>query len=89
MSLWPTAGVHLIRRNKQVHNLRALIDTRAHIYAVTTKASKTLGLEPNRSNEGIILVNQKDTMPIDGSLEVEIIPNIGKSYFQLRSAEDN
>ena len=87
MTILPTARVQVIGRNKQIHNLRALLDTGAHINAVTAKGKclvfvckyKTLGLEPKPSNESIIGVNQKDSMPVDGSLKLEIIPKTGEN----------
>ena len=79
MTISPTARVQVIVRNKQIHNLRALLDTGAHINGITAKACKTLGLEPKLSNERIIGVNQKDSMPVDGSLKLEIIPKTGEN----------
>ena len=79
MTTLPTARVQVIGRNKQVHNLRAFLDTGAHINAFTAKTCKTLGLEPKPSNERTIGVNQKDSMPVDGSLKLEIIPKTGEN----------
>ena len=90
MTIFPTARVQVIGRNKQLHNLRALLDTGAHINAVTAKACKTRGLQPKPSIERIIGVNQKDSMPDDGSLKLRnYSQNRGKYYTQLRSAEDS
>ena len=79
MIILPTARVQVIAGNKQIHNLRALLDTGAHINAVTAKACKTLGLEPKPSDERIIGVNKKDSMPVDGSLKLEIFPKTGEN----------
>ena len=79
MTILPTARVQVIGRNKQIHNLRALLDTGAYINAATAKACKTLGLEPKPSSERIIGVNQKDSMPVDSSLKLEIIPKSGEN----------
>ena len=79
MTILPTARVQVIGRNKQIHNLRALLDTGAHINAVSAKACKTLELEPKPSNERIIGVNQKDSMLVDGSLKLEIICKTGEN----------
>ena len=38
-----------------------------------------MGLEPIRSSERIIGVNQKDSMPVDGSLKLEVIPKTGEN----------
>ena len=78
MTILPPARVQIIGRNKQIHNLRAFLDIGAHINAITAKACNTLGLEPKPSNERIIWVNQKDSMPVDGSLKLEIIPKTGE-----------
>ena len=74
ITILSTVRVQVTGRNKQIHNLRALLDTGAHINAVTAKACKTLGLEPKLSNERIIGVNQKDSMPFDVPLKLEIVP---------------
>ena len=73
MTILPTARVQVIGRNKQIHNLRAMLDTGAHINAVKSKAWKTLGLEPKPSNERILGVNQKDSMPVN-----KLFPKRGK-----------
>ena len=80
MAILPTARLQVIGRNKQINNLRALLDTGIHIKAATAKACKTLGLEPTPSSERIIWVNQKDSMPVDGSLKLEIIPKTRKNF---------
>ena len=77
MTILPTARVQVFGRNKQIQSLRALLDTGAHKNAATAKGCKTLELEPKPSNERIIGVNQKDSMPVDGSLNFEIIPKQG------------
>ena len=79
MTILRTARGEVIGTNKQIHNLRALLDTRAHINAVTGKTCKTLGLEPKPFNERIIGVNQKDSMPVDGSHKLAIIPKTGEN----------
>ena len=79
MTILLTARVQLFGRNKRIRNLRALLVTGAHINAVTAKAFKTMGLEPKPSNERIIGVNQKDSMPVDGSLKLKIIPKTGEN----------
>ena len=62
---------------------------------VTAKTFKTMGLEPKPSNERFIGVNQKDSMPVDGSLKLEIIPKTGENitlnYVVLKiiTASDN
>ena len=56
-----------------------MLDTGAHINGVTAKPCKTLGLEPKSLNERIIGGNQKDSMQVDGSLKLEIIPKSGEN----------
>ena len=56
-----------------------MLDTGAHINAVTAKTCKTLGLELKPSNARIIGVNQKDSMPVHGSFKLEIIPKTGEN----------
>ena len=51
MTILPTARAQVIGRNKQIHNLRALLDTGAHINAVTSKSCQTMGLKPKPSKK--------------------------------------
>ena len=72
ISLLPTAQVEVLDKSGNKVKLRALLDTCAHISAITTTACKKLGLQVENSDERIIGVNQTYSQPVEGKVKISV-----------------
>ena len=80
ISLLPTAQIEVLDKRGNKVKLRALLDTCAHISALTTAACKKLGLQVENSNERIIGVNQASSQPVEGNVKISVRPMHGKVF---------
>ena len=80
ISLLPTAQVEVLDKRGNKVKLRALLDTCAHISAITTTACKKLGLQVENSDERIIGVNQTSSQPVEGNVKISVKPKHGKVF---------
>ena len=80
ISLLPTAQVEFLDKRGNKVKLRALLDTCAHISAITTTACKTLGLQVENSDERIIGVNQTSSQPVERNVKISVKLKHGKVF---------
>ena len=78
ISLLPTAQLEVLDERGNKVKLRALLDTCAHISAITTAACKKLGLQVENSNERNIEVNQASSQPVEGNVKISVRLKHGK-----------
>ena len=78
MTIVPTARVQVIGRNKQIQS-KSIVRHRSPYQCSYSESLQDTGIRTKTFNERIIGVNQKDSMPVDGSLKLEFIPKTGEN----------